>query len=63
VEVVVPSSAVPTTEIVLLPTLREMLWLAAPDVTSVPLTRTVANTLVVVGVTVIDEVALGTLAV
>jgi hypothetical protein len=54
---------VPTTEIVLLPTLREILWLAAPDVTSVPLTRTVVKTLVVVGVTVIDEVALGTLAV
>jgi hypothetical protein len=63
VDVVVPSSAVPTTEIVLLPTLREMLWLAAPDVTSVPLTRTVANAFVVVGVTVIVEVALATLAV
>jgi hypothetical protein len=54
---------VPTTEIVLLPTLSGILWLAAPELTSVPLTRTAAKAFVVLGVTVIDEVALGTLAV
>jgi hypothetical protein len=62
VDIVVPSCAVPLTVIVLPPTLSGMLWLAAPDVTSVPLTRTVAKAFVVLGVTVIDEVALGTLA-
>lgn len=63
VEVVVPSSAVPTTVIVLLPTLREMLWLAVPGMTRVPLTRTVEKELLVLGVTVIADMALATLAV
>jgi hypothetical protein len=39
-----------------------MLWLADPELTRVPLTRTVAKAFVVLGVTVIDEVAFGTLA-
>ena len=50
------------TVMVLLPTLRGMLWLSTPELTRVPLTRTVAKALLVVGVTVIAEVALGTLA-
>jgi hypothetical protein len=40
-----------------------MFWLADPELTRVPLTRTVAKAFVVVGVIVIAEVALGTLAV
>ena len=62
-DVVVPSCAVPSKVIVLLPTLSGILWLADPELTSVPLTRTVAKAFVVLGVTVSDEVAFGTLAV
>jgi hypothetical protein len=40
-----------------------MLALAEPEVTSDPFTRTVAKAFVVMGVTVIEDVALGTLAV
>jgi hypothetical protein len=48
---------------VLLPTISGMLWLAVPEVTVVPLTRTEAKELAEVGVTVIADVAFVTVAV
>ena len=61
--VVVPSCAVTTVLIVLLPTFKLMLPLLLPDVTVVPLTLTVAFAFRVVGLTVILVVALETEAV
>ena len=49
-------------EIVLLPRLRGMLWLGAPDVTSVPLTLTVAVAAVSVGLTVMEVIEFATIA-
>jgi hypothetical protein len=63
VDVVIPSSAVPTTVMVLFPTLSGILALSEPEVTSEPLTRTVAKALVVVGITVMADVVFDTLAV
>ena len=61
--IVVPSWAVTTVLIGLLPTARLIAPLAAPEVTAIPLTVTVAPAWAAVGVTVRVEVALGTLAV
>ncbi len=61
--VVVPSPAVTIVVIVFVPTVNAIAPDATPDVTVVPLTLTVAVASVVVGVTVIDDVAFGTLAV
>ena len=60
---VVPSCAVTTVVIVLVPTEREIDPLATPDAMVVPLTLTVAAASVTVGVTVIEVVAFVTLAV
>jgi hypothetical protein len=49
-------------EMVLLPRLRGMLWLGVPDVTSVPLTLTVAVDAVSVGMTVIEVMGFATMA-
>ena len=49
-------------EMVLLPRLRGMLWLCVPDVTSVPLTLTVAVDAVSVGMTVIEVMGFATMA-
>ena len=59
----VPSCAVTTVVIVLVPTASGIAVLAVPDATVVPLTFTVAVESVTVGLTVIDAVAFGTLAV
>ena len=61
--VVVPSCAVTTTVIMLLPTFSEIEPEAEPEVTAVPLTVIVALAWVRVGVTVIEVVALATEAV
>ncbi len=63
VDVVIPSSAVPTNVMILFPTLSGILALGEPEVTSEPLTRTVANAWVVVGITVMADVVFDTLAV
>ena len=63
VSVVVPSCAVTIVVIVLVPTLRPITPDAVPLVTGTPFTVTMALTSLVVGVTVIDAVALGTMAV
>ena len=55
--VVVPSCAVTTTWMVLMPTNKEMAGDAAPEVTAVPFTFMVAVGSLVVGVSVIDAVA------
>ena len=49
-------------EMVLLPRLRGMLWLCVPDVTSVPLTLTVAVAAVSVGLTVMEVIEFATMA-
>ena len=61
--VVVPSSEVPTTVITLSPKLKLIAPDAVPEVTAVPLTVIVAKALLRVGVTVIELVALVTVAV
>ena len=59
----VPSCAVTTVVIALVPTLSVIAPLAVPDTTVVPLTFIVAVASVTVGVTVIEVVAFVTLAV
>ena len=56
--VVVPSCAVTTIVIILLPTIKGMAADGVPEGTTTPLTLTVAVASLVVGVTVIDVVAL-----
>ena len=63
VEVVIPSWAVTTVAIVLVPTTSGIAALEVPDATVVPLTWTVDVTSNTVGVIVIEVVAYGTLAV
>jgi hypothetical protein len=63
VEVVVPSCAVTTVLIVLVPTTNGIEALAAPDDTVIPFTFSVAVESVTAGIIVIEEVALETLAV
>ena len=58
-----PLAAVTTTVIMLLPTLKEIDPDADPDVTAVPLTVIVAPESLLVGVTVMDVMALPTEAV
>ena len=58
-----PSCAVITVVTVLVPTARLIGALAAPDVTVTPLTFTVAVASAVVGVSEIEDDALGTLSV
>ena len=60
---VVPSCAVTIVVITLVPTVRAIDPLADPDATVVPFTFIVAVASVTVGVTMIDVVAFGTLAV
>jgi len=59
----VPSCALTTVLIVLDPTVREIASLGVPDATAVSLTVTVAVESVTVGVTVMEVMAYGTLAV
>ncbi len=58
-----PSPAVTSVVIVFVPTESAIAPDATPEATVVPLTFTVAVELFVVGVTVIDDVVFGTLAV
>ena len=60
---VAPSCAVTTVVITLVPTVRAIDPLATPDATVAPFTVTVAVASVTVGLSVIDVVAFGTLAV
>ena len=61
--VVVPSCAVTTVVMVLVPVLSDIDWLAVPDVTAIPFTVTVAVASVSVGVILILLVVLITLSV